>query len=55
MTRNGASSSAIFFRYFRPEIDSILRSLGISDFGTYCGQELYRFWQGTNEFCSVSP
>ncbi|MCD9874332.1 site-2 protease family protein [Streptomyces guryensis] len=36
-------------------IDSILRSLGIGDFSTYCGQSLYRFWQGTNEFCSVSP
>ncbi|MFI6929267.1 site-2 protease family protein [Streptomyces sp. NPDC050287] len=35
-------------------IDAILKSLGISDLDTYCGQELYRFWQGTNEFCSVS-
>ena len=35
-------------------VDSILRTLGISDFDTYCGQELYRFWQGTNEFCTVS-
>ena len=22
---------------------------------TYCGQELYRFWTETDEFCSVSP
>ena len=36
-------------------IDSILRSLGINDVDQYCGQELYRFWQGSNEFCSVSP
>ncbi|MDN0194608.1 site-2 protease family protein [Streptomyces sp. S.PNR 29] len=36
-------------------IDAILRALGIDEFSTYCGQELYRFWQGTNDFCSVSP
>ncbi|MFE0329956.1 site-2 protease family protein [Streptomyces sp. NPDC003753] len=36
-------------------IDTILNGLGIGDFDRYCGQELYRFWQGTNEVCSVSP
>jgi hypothetical protein len=36
-------------------IHAVLSALGISDFDTYCGQEMYRFWQGTNEFCSVSP
>ncbi|MEV6741954.1 site-2 protease family protein [Streptomyces sp. NPDC051104] len=36
-------------------IDTILSGLGIGDFDRYCGQELYRFWQGTNEFCTVSP
>ncbi|MFF4208147.1 site-2 protease family protein [Streptomyces sp. NPDC001796] len=36
-------------------IDAILNGLGIGDFDRYCGQALYRFWQGTNEFCSVSP
>ncbi|NEC86662.1 site-2 protease family protein [Streptomyces sp. SID12501] len=35
-------------------IDTVLRGLGIGEFETYCGQELYRFWQGTNEFCSVN-
>ncbi|WP_411150048.1 site-2 protease family protein [Streptomyces sp. A30] len=35
-------------------VDSVLKSLGIHEFETYCGQELYRFWQGTNEFCQVS-
>jgi Zn-dependent protease len=35
-------------------IHSILDSLGINEIQTYCGQEFYRFWQGTNEFCSVS-
>lgn len=34
-------------------IDSILASLGINDLDTYCGQDLYRFWQ-TSDFCSVS-
>jgi hypothetical protein len=36
-------------------VDSLLKSLGISDFETYCGQALYRFWQGSNEFCSAAP
>lgn len=35
-------------------IHSILDSLGINETQTYCGQEFYRFWQGTNDFCSVS-
>ncbi|WP_329277839.1 site-2 protease family protein [Streptomyces sp. NBC_01451] len=35
-------------------IDTVLRGLGINELDTYCGQELYRFWQGTNEFCGVS-
>jgi Zn-dependent protease len=35
-------------------IDAILRALGISDFDTYCGYDLYRFWRDTNEVCSVS-
>ena len=40
--------------YFFDVIDAILRGLGISDLETYCGQNLYRFWQGTNEYCSIS-
>jgi Zn-dependent protease len=36
-------------------IDAILRHLGVGDFPRYCGQELYRFWQGTPEICQVSP
>ncbi|MFV0136321.1 site-2 protease family protein [Streptomyces sp. HMX87] len=35
-------------------VDTVLGSLGISESDTYCGFELYRFWQ-TDEFCSVSP
>ncbi|MFJ3301947.1 site-2 protease family protein [Streptomyces sp. NPDC086549] len=36
-------------------IDAILNHLGINGDDRYCGQELYRFWLGSNEFCSVSP
>ncbi|RZB16281.1 site-2 protease family protein [Streptomyces sp. F001] len=36
-------------------VDAVLRGLGIDDVDTYCGYELYRFWLGTNEYCSVSP
>ncbi|MFD5658287.1 site-2 protease family protein [Streptomyces hirsutus] len=35
-------------------IDSILSALGIHEVETYCGLELFRFWQGENEFCSVA-
>ncbi|MFD5079375.1 site-2 protease family protein [Streptomyces sp. NPDC058371] len=44
------SVNGVFF----DAIYGILGSLGIDDVHRYCGQELYRFWQGTNEFCSVS-
>ncbi|MFG3201984.1 site-2 protease family protein [Streptomyces sp. NPDC048192] len=36
-------------------VDAVLRHLGVGDFPRYCGQELYRFWQGTPEICQVSP
>jgi Zn-dependent protease len=42
-------------REFFDMIDAMLRGLGISDLDTYCGQSLYRFWQGTDEYCAVSP
>ncbi|MFE9993401.1 site-2 protease family protein [Streptomyces avermitilis] len=45
------SVNGVFF----DAIDAILNGLGIDDIHRYCGQELYRFWQGGNEFCSVSP
>lgn len=37
---------------FFQAIGSILNALGVDDLSRYCGQELYRFWQGTNEYCS---
>jgi hypothetical protein len=36
-------------------VDAVLRGLGITDADTYCGYELYRFWQGANEYCETSP
>ncbi|MFF4897214.1 site-2 protease family protein [Streptomyces sp. NPDC001068] len=43
------SVNSVFFDV----IDALLRGLGVGDVDTYCGQELYRFWQGTNDFCSA--
>ncbi|MFJ9668512.1 site-2 protease family protein [Streptomyces sp. NPDC101219] len=39
---------------FFDAVDAILSALGVGDLETYCGQNLYRFWQETNTFCSVS-
>ncbi|WP_055695506.1 site-2 protease family protein [Streptomyces prasinopilosus] len=35
-------------------IDSILSALGVHELETYCGLELFRFWQGEHELCSVT-
>jgi len=35
-------------------IDAVLRGLGIGDFDTYCGYDLFRFWRDSNELCSIS-
>ncbi|MDQ0990554.1 site-2 protease family protein [Streptomyces sp. V3I7] len=45
------SVNAVFFDV----VDVVLRGLGIDLRDWYCGQELYRFWLGTNELCAVSP
>ncbi|MFE9646724.1 site-2 protease family protein [Streptomyces sp. NPDC006365] len=34
-------------------IDALLRALGIDEISTYCGQNLYRFWTETDQFCGV--
>ncbi|MCX4453692.1 site-2 protease family protein [Streptomyces sp. NBC_01340] len=39
---------------FFDAIYSILGALGIDDVQRYCGQNLYRFWDGVNEYCTVS-
>ncbi|MEU6576941.1 site-2 protease family protein [Streptomyces sp. NPDC046805] len=36
-------------------IDTILHALGINPVDQYCGQALYRFWQGADQGCLVSP
>jgi Zn-dependent protease len=44
------SVNTVFF----DAIDAILRGLGVDDYSRYCGQEMYRFWQGTPEICTLS-
>ncbi|MET8896877.1 site-2 protease family protein [Streptomyces albogriseolus] len=34
-------------------IDAVLGFLGIEELDTYCGFNLFRFWQGTDEYCAV--
>lgn len=36
---------------FFDAIDAILRGLGVTDIDTFCGQNLYRFWNGRDQFC----
>ncbi|MET8832107.1 site-2 protease family protein [Streptomyces sp. NPDC004610] len=45
------SINAVFF----DAIDAILGGLGISEVDSYCGRDLYRFWQEGNPYCAVSP
>lgn len=35
-------------------VDALLRSLGVSDFDSYCGLDAYRFWQSPNAICSLN-
>ncbi|MBX7551330.1 site-2 protease family protein [Streptomyces sp. NPDC004232] len=44
------SVNSVFF----DAIDAVLRFLGVDDYSRYCGQELYRFWRGTPEICTIS-
>lgn len=39
---------------FFDAIHAILRSLGVTEWDTYWGQEFYRFWQGTPEIPVVT-
>ncbi|EYT80764.1 MULTISPECIES: site-2 protease family protein [unclassified Streptomyces] len=39
---------------FFDAVYAVLGHLGVDGHDRYCGQELYRFWQGTNEYCAVS-
>ncbi|MEV0279320.1 site-2 protease family protein [Streptomyces sp. NPDC050610] len=39
---------------FFEAIDALLRSLGVTEWDTYWGQELFRFWQGTPDIPPLS-
>ncbi|MFD8022895.1 site-2 protease family protein [Streptomyces lavendulae] len=39
--------------FFFGAVDGILRGLGVSELETYCGHDLYRFWQDPNGLCTV--
>ncbi|MFE7271703.1 site-2 protease family protein [Streptomyces sp. NPDC057623] len=41
-------------REFFQLIYTVLDNLGVHGLDRYCGESLYRFWQDTSEFCSVS-
>ncbi|MFE1412638.1 site-2 protease family protein [Streptomyces sp. NPDC085524] len=41
--------NAVFF----DAVSGVLSGLGVSDLETYCGRDLYRFWQDTNGLCTV--
>ncbi|MFE6621406.1 site-2 protease family protein [Streptomyces sp. NPDC008086] len=42
-------------REFFQLIYTVMDSLGVHGLDRYCGESLYRFWQGTSEYCQVSP
>jgi len=42
-------------REFFQAIYSILDALGVDTLHRYCGENLYRFWESTSEYCAVSP
>lgn len=42
-------------REFFQLIYTLLDNLGVHGLERYCGESLYRFWQGTSEYCQVSP
>ncbi len=52
---------AVFALLWIPEVNAfffdvvrdILSGLGVSDLDTYCGRDLYRFWQEGNGLCEV--
>ncbi|MET9883755.1 site-2 protease family protein [Streptomyces sp. NPDC006430] len=52
---------AVFALLWVPEVNQsffdvvrgLLSALGVSDLETYCGRDLYRFWQDTNGYCTA--
>ncbi|MET9113008.1 site-2 protease family protein [Streptomyces longwoodensis] len=43
------SVNGVFF----DAIYAVLDTLGVGDVERYCGEDLYRFWQGTSDFCAA--
>ena len=43
-----------FHSAFFDVVDGVLGNLGVDGLDRYCGQNLYRFWEGTSEFCQIS-
>ncbi|MFI7315403.1 site-2 protease family protein [Streptomyces venezuelae] len=41
-------------RDFFDAVDAVLRALGVTEWDTYWGHELYRFWEGSQEIPGVS-
>ncbi|MFC9581304.1 site-2 protease family protein [Streptomyces yangpuensis] len=41
--------NAVFF----DAVDAVLSALGVSDLETYCGRDLYRFWQDGAGVCAI--
>ncbi|MEV7830815.1 site-2 protease family protein [Streptomyces subrutilus] len=39
--------------FFFDTVQGLLSALGVSDLDTYCGRDLYRFWQEGGGFCAV--
>ncbi|MEU8778651.1 site-2 protease family protein [Streptomyces sp. NPDC048606] len=39
--------------FFFEAVRGVLRGLGVSDLDTYCGRDLYRFWQDSYGFCAA--
>ncbi|MCX4630168.1 site-2 protease family protein [Streptomyces sp. NBC_01443] len=52
---------AVFALLWIPEVNesffdvvrNLLSTLGVSDLETYCGRDLYRFWQDANGYCTA--
>ncbi|MFF4172603.1 site-2 protease family protein [Streptomyces sp. NPDC001744] len=38
---------------FFDAIDALMRALGVPEASRYCGARLFRFWEGTPEFCGA--
>ncbi|MET7532067.1 site-2 protease family protein [Streptomyces goshikiensis] len=42
-------------QFFFGVVDGVLSALGVNERAAYCGQDLYRFWQGGDSFFCAAP